>query len=69
MSKNEALEGVGDTPEASKSDLWHHSGRKWFPEGDLEVILAPNMVHFGNHLGAVLELCCNFFVIFLGCEI
>ena len=69
MYKNEALERVGGTPEASKSGLWHQSGRRWSPEGDLEVILAPKMVHFGSHLGAMLELCCNFFVIFLGCEI
>ena len=69
MYKNEALERVGGTPEASKSGLWHQSGRRWYPEGVLEAILAPKMVHFGSHLGAVLELRCNFFVIFLGCEI
>ena len=69
MFKNEASERVGGTPEASKSGLWHQSGRRWSPEGDLEVILAPKMVHFGSHLGAMLVLCCNFLEIFLGCQI
>ena len=32
-------------------------------------ILALKMVLVGSHLGAMLELSCNLFVIFLGCEI
>ena len=44
MNKNEALERVRGTPEASKSGLWHQSGRRWYPEGDLEAIVAPKMV-------------------------